>query len=273
MWEAIQYDFMQHALLAIVLGSIACGLLGSIVVVNRMTFLAGGISHFAYGGVGLGVFLGWPLLPTTLAFTVGGALILAKWTQQNRENSDRIVSLLWAAGMAFGVLMMDLTPGYQVDLGSYLFGSILAIPASDLFWMAGIDCFILLLVLGGYKPLLAVSYDHEYAELTKVPVKWFYPLVLVLLACGVVILIRLVGIILVLALLTIPPSMLEKNASSLQQLMMGSTLLCFAMCLIGLIISYYGDTNTSAAIVGVAIAAYLTKALLEFATNRLSKKF
>ena len=79
-----------------------------------------------------------------------------------RENSDRVVSLLWAAGMAFGLLMTDLTPGYQVDLGSYLFGNILAIPKSDLFWMVGIDCFILLLVLGGYKTLLAVSYDHEY---------------------------------------------------------------------------------------------------------------
>ena len=95
--------------------------------------------------------------------------------------------------------------------------------------MVGIDCLILFIFLGGYKPLLAVSYDHEYAELTMVPVKWFYPLVLVLFACGVVILIRLVGIILVLALLTIPPSMLEKYAPSLQQLMLGSTLLCFAM--------------------------------------------
>ena len=98
MWEAFLFDFMQHALLAIILGSIACCLLGSIVIVNRMTFLAAGLSHFAYGGVGLGVFLGWPLLPATLAFTVSGALILAKWTQQNRENSDRVVSLLWAAG-------------------------------------------------------------------------------------------------------------------------------------------------------------------------------
>ena len=95
--------------------------------------------------------------------------------------------------------------------------------------MVCIDCLILFLVLGGYKPLLAVFYDHEYAELTMVPVKWFYPLVLVLFACGVVILIRLVGIILVLALLTIPLSMLEKHASSLQQLTLGSTLLCFAM--------------------------------------------
>ena len=85
--------------------------------------------------------------------------------------------------MAFGVLMTDLTPSYQVDLGSYLFGNILAIPSSDLFWMVGIDCFILLLVLGGYKPLLAVSCDHEYAELTSVPANWFYPLVLVLFAC------------------------------------------------------------------------------------------
>ena len=133
--------------------------------------------------------------------------------------------------------MADLNLGYKVDLGSYLFGNILAFPSSDLFWMVGIDCFILLPVLGRYKPLLAVSYDHEYAELTRVPVIWFYPLVLVLLACGVVILIRLVGMILVSALLTIPPSMLEKHASSLQELMLGSTLLCLTMCLMRLIIS------------------------------------
>ena len=128
MWEALLFDFMQHALVAIILGSIACCLLGSIVIVNRMTFLAGGMFHFAHGRVTLGFFLGWSILSTTLAFTVGGALIWVKWTQQNHENSDRVVSLLWAAGMAFGVLIADLTPGYQVDLGSYLFGNILAIP-------------------------------------------------------------------------------------------------------------------------------------------------
>ena len=160
-----------------------------------------------------------------------------------------------------------------MDLGSCLFGNILTIPTSDLFWMVGIDRFILLLVLGGDKPLMAVSCDHEYSELTKVLVKWFYPLVLVLLACRVLILIRLVGIILVLVLSTIPPSMMAKQASSLQQPMMGSTFLCFAMCLIGLIISYYGDTNISAAIVGVAVATYLTKSLLKLARNLLNTKY
>ena len=104
---------MQHALLAIILESIAWYLLGLIVIVNRMTFLARGMFHFAYGGVNLGVFLGWSALSTTLVFTVGRALIFANWTQQNRENSDRVVSLLWAAGMAFGVLMADLTPGIR----------------------------------------------------------------------------------------------------------------------------------------------------------------
>ena len=128
MWEALLFDFMQHALLSIILGSIGCCLLGSIVIVNRMTFLARGVFHFAYGGVTLGVFLGWLILTNTLAFTVGGALILAKWTVQNRDNSDLVVSLLWAAGMAFGVIMVNLTPGYRVDLGSYLFRNILAIP-------------------------------------------------------------------------------------------------------------------------------------------------
>ena len=139
--------------------------------------------------------------------------------------------------------------------------------------MVCIDCLILLLVLGVYKPLSAVSCDHEYAELAMVPFKWFYQLVIVLFACGVVILIRLVGTILVLALLTISPSMPEKHASSSQQLMLGSPMLCFAMCLIELIVSYYGDISTSVAIVGVAIATYLIKTIKELARNRLSTNY
>ena len=138
--------------------------------------------------------------------------------------------------------------------------------------MAGIECFISLLVFGWYKPLLAILCDHEYAELTRVPVKWFYPLALVPIICGVVILIRLVSIILVLALLIIPTSILEKHASSLPQLMMDSTILCFAMCLIIIKIFYHGNTNASDSIVGAVVATYLTKTLLELAKNWLSTK-
>ena len=138
--------------------------------------------------------------------------------------------------------------------------------------MAGIECFIFLLVFGWYKPLLAILCNHEYAELTRVSVKWFYPLALVLLICGVLILIRLVSIILVLALLIIPTSILEKHASSLPQFIMDSTILCFAMCLIIIKIFYHGNMNASASIIGAVVATYLTKTLLELAKNWLSTK-
>lgn len=252
MWDALSFVFIQRALIGILLCSLACGVLGALVVVNRLTFLAGGIAHFAYGGVGLAMFFSLPLLPTTLGFTLVGALLLAHLTQQQQHRTDTIVGVLWAAGMAFGILLLDLTPGYQSDLISYLFGSILAIPLEDLWWMGAVDLLILLLLAFAYNPLLALSYDPEYAQLTQVPVRWLYPMVLGLLACAIVLLIRLVGIVLVLALLTIPPSLLEHRARSLLHLMLGSAVLCLVFSLLGLIISYEADLTTGACIVGVA---------------------
>lgn len=136
-------EFIQNAVLAGILASVACGVIGSLVVVNRQVFMAGGVAHAAYGGVGLAFFLGLPVLPCTVLFTALAALGMALASFGRAERSDALVGVMWAAGMALGIILMDLTPGYNVDLMSYLFGSILAVPTRDVWFMAGLDLVIL----------------------------------------------------------------------------------------------------------------------------------
>ena len=144
MIEALSLTFVQNAILAGVLASVACGTIGSLVVVNRQVFLAGGVAHAAYGGVGLGIFLGLPVLPCAVAFTALAALVAAHFTVERRERSDSFVGVLWATGMALGIILLNLTPGYNVDLMSYLFGSILTVPRADIWAMLVLDAAVVL---------------------------------------------------------------------------------------------------------------------------------
>ena len=138
MWEALQLEFMRNALTAGILVSLVCGVIGTLVVVNRIVFLAGGIAHAAYGGIGLAFFMGWPYVAGTLGFSLFSAGVMAAVTLKARHRADAMVGVIWAVGMAIGVILLDLTPGYNADLMSYLFGSILAVPASDLWQMGAI---------------------------------------------------------------------------------------------------------------------------------------
>lgn len=173
-------EFMQNALWAALLASVACGVIGSLVVVNRQVFMAGGVAHTAYGGVGLAFYTGLPVLPCAVGFTVLAAILMAVFSFGRTERSDGIVGIMWAAGMAFGIILMDLTPGYNVDLMSYLFGSLLAVSRSELWFMLALDGLVLGAILLWYKDFLALSFDTEFARSTGVPVRFLYTLMQVL---------------------------------------------------------------------------------------------
>lgn len=254
--ELLGLEFIQNAVLAGLLASIACGIIGSLVVVNRQVFMAGGVAHAAYGGVGLAFFLGLPVLPSAVAFTVAAALAMAMASFGKTERSDALIGVMWAAGMAFGIILMDLTPGYNVDLMSYLFGSLLAVPQSDVWFMCALDAAILILVFFWYKDFLALSFDPEFARSTGVPVKFLYTLMQVMTAITVVMVIQVAGLILVIALLTIPPMLAELYTDSLLKMMVLATLSSLAFCLIGLAISYHFDFTSGASIIAVATAGY-----------------
>ena len=262
MIEALQFEFMRNALIAGLLASIICGIMGTFVVVNRIVFLSGGIAHAAYGGIGLAFYFGWPFLLGTIGFSLASAMVMAAITLTAKHRADSIIGVIWALGMAFGIILMDLTPGYNVDLMSYLFGSILSVPRSDLWIMVGLGFLITALVAIYYQNLLAMSYDEEFARIRGVPVKTLYFLLIGMLAVAIVLVIQVVGLILVIALLTIPPLIMEKYAKSLFQMMIGSSLAGSLFTIIGLWISYTCNLTSGASIIMVSGIAYFISLLI-----------
>ena len=264
MFEVLQFEFMRNALLAGLLTSIACGVIGTFVVVNRIVFLSGGIAHAAYGGIGLAFFFGLPFVVGTLGFALLVAMVMAVVTLKARHRSDTIIGVLWALGMALGVILLDLSPGYNVDLMSFLFGSILAVPTSDLWLMLVLNGMILLAVSYFYNDFLALSYDEDFAQVRGVRVKFLYFLLLAMVALSVVMIIRIVGLILVIALLTIPPYIAEKYSGSLKTMMFLSFLLSCFFTMTGLWVSYAFNLTSGATIIMVAGVCFFISLFLEF---------
>ncbi|HPQ42659.1 MAG TPA: metal ABC transporter permease [Syntrophales bacterium] len=257
MVEILQYDFMRHALMAGLLASIICGIMGTLVVVNRIVFLSGGIAHAAYGGIGLAFYFSLPYFLGTIGFALMAAAVMAAVMLKAKHRADTIIGVIWALGMACGIVLLDLTPGYNVDLMSYLFGSILTVPVSDLWIMSAAAVLIAGLVVFFYKDLLALSYDEEFARIRGVPVRTLYFMMICMLAVTIVMVIQVVGLILVIALLTIPPFIVEKYVKSLAGMMIGSILLGMVFTIGGLWLSYTYDITSGAAIIVVAGCAFL----------------
>ncbi|MEJ2101495.1 MAG: metal ABC transporter permease [Desulfobacterales bacterium] len=263
MFEALQYEFMRNALAAGLLASVICGIMGTLVVVNRIVFLSGGIAHAAYGGIGLSLFLGWPYMIGTIGFSLSAAMVMAAVSLKAKHRADTIIGVIWAVGMAIGIIFLDLTPGYNVDLMSYLFGSILTVPRSDLWVMLIVGILIAGFVLYFYKDLLAISYDEEFARIRGVPIRMLYFALIGLLAVTIVMVIQIVGLILVIALLTIPPFIVEKYSKSLLQMMVGSSLLGMIFTVSGLWLSYAFNLTSGACIILVSGIAFFLFLLVD----------
>ncbi len=263
MIEALQYEFMRNALMAGLLASIICGMIGTLVVVNRIVFLSGGIAHAAYGGIGLAFFLGIPYLFGTIGFAFVAAMIMAFVTIRSPQRSDTIIGVIWAVGMAIGIILLDLTPGYHVDLMSYLFGSILAVPRQDLLIMGGVIGGVALVVTGLYNRFLSMSYDAEFARLRGVPVTFLFLLMVAMISISVVILIRVVGLILVIALLTIPPFIAEKYAKSLYHMMVIASILSAIFTIGGLWLSFTFNLTSGATIILLAGSVFFFSLIVD----------
>ncbi len=255
-FDVFALEFMQNALFAGLLASIACGIIGSLVVVNRQVFLAGGIAHCAYGGIGLAFFLSLPVLPTTLGFTLAAAGLMAAITLKKPQQSDTIIGVLWAGGMATGIILLNITPGYNVDLMSYLFGSILTVPRDELWIMLALIAVMFVLVTLFYRQFLLLSFEPEFARTQRIPVALFHFLQLAMIAISVVIIIQVVGLILVIALLSIPPYLAGQRAKSLVSMMVMASLWSMFFCTSGLLLSFQFNLTTGATIIAVATITF-----------------
>jgi zinc transport system permease protein len=252
-----QHSFLQYALIAGVLASIGCGVMGSYVVVKRVGFLAGGISHAVLGGMGIALFYGVDPVAGALVAALLAAMLIGWISLRWHEQEDTLIGALWAVGMAIGIIFISRTPGYNVNLMSYLFGNILMVEQGDLWMMALMDAIVVVTVLLFYRQFLAVSFDEEFARLRGVPVTFFYLLLLCMVALTVVLLIQVVGLILVIALLTLPAAIATQFVHSLKRIMLLAVILGVLFTSAGLTLSYQPDLPAGATIILIAGFSYL----------------
>lgn len=259
-----KFSFLQYAILTGLLASISCGVIGSYVVTRRISYVAGAISHFVLGGMGLAKYLnvvyGWNWLQPmhgAMISALVAAGIIALISQRANEREDTAIGALWAIGMAVGIIFISLTPGYNQDLMSYLFGNILMVSVGDLYLIIVLDIMVILSGLLFYNQLLAVCFDAEFAKLRGVNTDLFYLLLLCLTALTVVILVNVVGTVMVIALITLPAAIAGRFTRSLWKMMILAVLFCMLFTLVGLAISYGPNLPAGATIIVLSGLVYL----------------
>lgn len=258
----LQHSFLQMALLAGLLAGMGCGVMGSYVVVKRIGYMAGGISHSVLGGMGAALFFGFsPTLGALLA-AIGAALAIGWIKLRWRAQEDTLIGALWAIGMSIGVVFISRTPGYSTDLMSYLFGNILLVSREQLWEMVLLDALVITLVLAFYRQFLAISFDEEFARLRGVPVTPFYLLFLCLVAITVVMQVQVVGLVLVIALLTLPAAIAGHYIHTMGHMMLIASVLGALLTSAGIAVSWQLDMPAGATIIILAGVVYLLSAVI-----------
>jgi zinc transport system permease protein len=264
-FEALSTNpLLFSAFLAGIAASIVSGIIGSYVVVKRIVFISGSISHSVLGGIGLCIWLErakgveWASpLYGALAAAILSALIISWIRLHYRQREDSIIAALWSIGTAVGVLFISQTPGFNVELTNFLIGNILWVTKTDLYILWGLDVLVVLIVLCMHKRFLIVCFDEEQAHLQGLPVNFLYTLLLVLTAVSIVLLIQVVGIILVLTMLTIPAAIANLFTSRLSTMMILAIGISTVFCTVGNGIAYQMDWPTGATIALIAGLSYV----------------
>lgn len=273
MIEAIlEYRFLQNAFLAGMLASVVCGIIGVIIVEKKLIMMSGGIAHTSYGGVGMGYLLGFEPVIGAFLFSLCAALGVGYIKRKGGERSDVVIGLFWSLGMALGILFIALMPGYPPDLGSYLFGSILSVTRADLYMMIILSFIVVSVIIVLFNDWKAYLFDEEFASIIGIKAAFLEYLLLILIAMTVVIMIRVAGIILVLALLTAPAATAGMLTANLKNRMLCSVILGNVFCMAGLWISYEMDIASGAAIVILSVIIYLLSYAAHSVLQKLRRK-
>src|SRR6056297_384435 len=258
-----EYKFLINSLWAAFFASITCGITGTYIVSNRIVFLSGGITHSSFGGIGIAYFLGWnPILGAAL-FSILSALGIEYFTEKGKVRNDSVIGIWWSLGMAIGIIFIYMTPGYAPNLMTYLFGSILTVSDTNILYMALLSLVLISFFVLFFKNILFISFDEKYAKAHGLPVRWLKNLVLILVALTIVLNIKVVGIILLISLLTVPQSIANFFTRSFKKIIFLSIVIGFIGILAGLVISYNLNIPSGASIIFSLIVMFgLSKLLL-----------
>ncbi len=267
-----EYHFLQNAFISSILASIVCGIMGVMIVEKKLIMMSGGIAHTSYGGVGLGYLLGFEPIIGAFLFALLAALGTGYIKRRGGARSDVIIGLLWPFGMALGIFFIAIMPGYPPDLSSYLFGSILTVTKSDLILIGVLTFIVAIVIVVYFNDWKAYLFDEEFAAIIKIKTRLLENILLILIAMTVIVLIRVVGIILVLALLTAPAACAGMLTSDLKKLMLYSVLLGCLFCFAGLWLSYEFDVASGAAIVILSVISYLIFYTAHYVSGKAKRK-
>jgi zinc transport system permease protein len=254
--ELLQYTFFQHALIGSLLASIVCGMVGTYIVTRRLVFISGGLTHASFGGIGIGLYAGISPLLSAAVFAVLSAFGVEWLSKRSEMREDSAIAVFWTLGMALGIIFTYLSPGFAPDLSSYLFGNILTIAVPDLLFL-GIVALLTTLFFALYiRPIIAIAFDREFAASQGIRVRLFEYLLMMLIALCIVGCLRLVGIVLVISLLTIPQLTANLFTHSFTRIIWLSIGIGYLSCLGGFLLSYYLNVPSGASIIFFSIIIY-----------------
>lgn len=254
------YPFLVNALIGVTIISVVAAVVGTYIMARRMVFISGGITHACFGGLGLGYWLGVSPMWMAALFAVGGSLGVDALARSRRVRTDSAIAVVWAAGMALGILFVFLKSGYVPDLNTFLFGNVLTITDSDLIMFGAFAVVVSLFFFLFRHVIVAVSFDEDFARTRKLPVRWVNLLMTVFVAVGIVMTIRLVGIMLLMSMLSLPQMSGECFSRRYLHIMSFSLLFALVGSLGGLLMAYHLDVPASATIVLLLMAIYLVSA-------------
>ena len=256
MLELLNYTFFQHALLGSLLASIACGIIGTYIVTRRLVFISGGITHASFGGIGIGLYTGISPLLSAAIFSVLSAFGVEWLSKQKDMREDSAIAVFWTFGMAIGIIFSFLSPGFAPDLSAFLFGNILTITLTDIGMLAGLSVLLIAFFACFLNPIIYIAFDREYARSQRIPVEFFEYVLMMFIALTIVACLRMIGIVLVLSLLTLPQMTANLFTHSFKRIIWLSIGIGFLGCIGGLFLSYQIQVPSGAAIIFFSILVY-----------------
>ena len=256
MFELINYTFFQHALLGSLLASIACGIIGTYIVTRRLVFISGGITHASFGGIGIGLYTGISPILAAAIFSVCSAFGVEWLSKRKDMREDSAIAVFWTFGMAVGIIFSFLSPGFTPDLSAYLFGNILTSTTTDLWGLAILSVLLAVFFTLFLNPIVYIAFDREFARSQRIPVAWFEYILMMFIALTIVSCLRMIGIVLVLSLLTLPQMTANLFTHSFKRIIWLSIGIGFVGCTGGLLLSYQLQVPSGAAIIFFSILIY-----------------
>lgn len=254
--DLLQYTFFQHALIGSLLASIVCGMVGTYIVTRRLVFISGGLTHASFGGIGLGLYTGIPPILSAALFAVLSAFGVEWLSKRKDMREDSAIAVFWTLGMALGIMFTFLSPGFAPDLSAYLFGNILTITLADIALLTVLAAVLTLFFALYLRPIVYVAFDREFARSQGIPVQLFEYAMMMFIALSIVACLRMVGIVLVISLLTIPQMTANLFSYRFHQIIWLSIGIGYLSCLGGLLISFYLNVPSGASIIFFSIIIY-----------------